>query len=604
MTIKRKAAKAILYGAACSLTLTACNDSFLDKNPETDLTEKAFFATPSDLETYTNGFYGYITANYWDVPSDNVIYNEDATAYKKMRNEITPDNADTWSWTSIRNVNYMLARSGKVEGDQAEANHYIGLARMMRAKLYYDKVLLYSDVPWYDRDLQTSDEELLYKGKDSRKDVVDKIMEDLEFAATHMKAKTSRTLWDKYGALAMQARIALSEGSWRKYHSELELKDADRFFQTAADACKEIMDSKQFAISTEADGEVPAYEALFNGTNLANNKEMIFFEKYSKELGRKNNTQSAYNWTSALSRDLMEDYLVIDGNKTKTYQSVDGYQTKPSYDIFDGRDPRLKQTFIYPGFTRPGDTEPSRQKISLGGYAQIKYSPRTSDQIGWNNSYTDLPVIRYAEVLLMYAEAKAELGTLTQADVDNTINQLRDRVGMPHASLSDWLSTVDPVQERHYPNVTGAQKGAILEVRRERRVELACEGFRYDDLMRWACGKQLAMTPEGMYIGTFNKFGGTVNYIDVTGDGKPDYALVKTEADKAKIPEADKTAYKLSIEVLEGNTFGLTEGDHGYVYMKSQKDKWNFVEPKCYYYPISTKDQVLNPNLTQVTYWK
>ena len=431
----------------------------MEKFPETDITESVFFQTPNDLETYTNGFYGYITASYWDVPSDNTIYNEDATIYKKMRDEIDPDNVGTWSWSSIRNVNYMLARCGKVQGDKAEANHYIGLARIMRAKLYYDKVLLYSDVPWYSRDLQTTDKDELYKSQNSRKDVVDSIMSDLEFAAENMKVKTSRTLWDKYGALAMQARIALAEGSWRKYHSELGLNDVDRFFQIAADASRQIMESGVFAISTEPDGEIPAYEALFCSNNLANNKEMVFFEKYSKDLGRYNNSQSAYDWTSALSRDLMEDYLVKDGDKTKTFQSVEGYATTPSYAIFTNRDPRLEQTFIHPGFTRAGYTEPSRQKISLGGYAQIKFSPRTSDQIGWDNSYTDLPVIRYAEVLLMYAEAKAELGTLTQEDIDKTINQSRDRVGMPHAQLSDWLTNIDPVQAQRYSNVSGACDG-------------------------------------------------------------------------------------------------------------------------------------------------
>jgi len=145
--------------------------------------------------------------------------------------------------------------------------------------------------------------------------------------------------------------------------------------------------------------------------------------------------------------------------------------------------------------------------------------------------------------------------------------------------------------------VSSAQKGAVLEIRRERRIELACEGFRYDDLMRWGCGKLMEKAPEGMYV---DKLG----YIDITGDGQPDYALVKTQAEADAIPEEDKEKYELTIEVLDGNTYELTEGDKGYIRMIAQVDKWTFVEPKYYYSPIATKDIVLNPNLVQNKYWK
>lgn len=227
----------------------------------------------------------------------------------------------------------------------------------------------------------------------------------------------------------------------------------------------------------------------------------------------------------------------------------------------------------------------------------MKFEPRTYDQLEWGKSYTDLPVIRYAEVLLMYAEAKAELGELTQEDIDLTINLIRRRAGVPNATLSSWLSKIDPVQANRYPNVTSSQKGAILEIRRERRIELACEGFRYKDLMRWKCGKLLEKAPEGMYI---DKLG----YIDVTGDGQPDYALVKTQADADAIPEEDKLKYKLTVEILDGNTYELTEGDKGYVRLISQVGKWTFVEPKYYYSPMATGDIILNPNLVQNKYWQ
>ena len=598
MKIDKNIAKFLVLGSVAFTILTGCNDSFMDKYPETSISEEMFFKTPKDLELYTNGLYGIIGSSYWDLGTDNLIYLDNVDIYTVMRGERTPDNVGEWSWSNIRKVNFMLARVNQAEGDQIEINHYVGLARMFRAKLYYDKVLSYSDVPWYSRDLQTTDTELLYKTQDSRSLVVDSIMADLDFAANNMKEDMgSCTIWSRYGALAMQARIALSEGSWRRYHPELELNDADRFFRVAIDACKKIMDSGEYSLSTTPSGDIPAYEAMFCNEDLSTNNEMIFYEDYDKALGRMHNAQAALDWQSSLSRDLMEDYLVLEDGETKTFQEVPQHETMTLLEVFKNRDPRMSQTFMVPGFTRSKNTEPHRQKISNGGYPQVKFEPRTYDQLEWGKSYTDLPVIRYAEVLLMYAEAKAELGELTQEDIDLTINLIRRRAGVPNATLSSWLSKIDPVQANRYPNVTSSQKGAILEIRRERRIELACEGFRYKDLMRWKCGKLLEKAPEGMYI---DKLG----YIDVTGDGQPDYALVKTQADADAIPEEDKLKYKLTVEILDGNTYELTEGDKGYVRLISQVGKWTFVEPKYYYSPMATGDIILNPNLIQNKYWQ
>ena len=593
MTIIKNMIKIAAIGFVSMVGLSGCNDSFMDKYSETSITEDGFFKTPGDLEIYTNNMYGYISADYWDVASDNVMYVEEAGIYSKMRGELNPNKAGAWSWGSIRNVNFMLARTNNVVGDVAEINHYIGLARMFRAKLYYDKVLSYSDVPWYSRDLQTTDTEELFKPQDPRALVVDSVMADLDFAVKNMKDNSSgRTRWYRSGALAMQARIALAEGCWRKYHPEVGLNDADRFFKVAADACNAIMNTGNYELSV---GE-GAYGALFNSQDLSSNKEMIIFEDYSNELGRLHGAGARFDWTTGLSRDLMEDYYVIEDGKAKRFQDVPDYDKKTFLEIFENRDPRLGQTFMTPGFIRPGSSEPHRQKITIGGYPQVKFSPGTFDQLEWGKAYTDLPLIRYAEVLLMYAEAKAELGELTQDDIDRSINLIRDRAGVPRATLSEWLANIDPVQANRYPNVTSSQKGAILEVRRERRIELACEGFRFDDLMRWGAGKLMEKAPEGMYIGK-------LGYIDLTGDGQPDYAVVATQADADAIPQADKEKYKLNVEILEGNTIELTGGDKGYIRLIAQVNKWKFIEPKYYYSPIATQDIVLNKNLVQNKYW-
>lgn len=588
--------KVWLVGCVGLLYLSGCNDSFLEKFPQTSITEDGFFNSVSDLEAYTNGLYGNIVSGYTDAPSDNMIYTEDHTIYSTMRGEVNPDNQGTWSWGAIRSVNFMLARAGKVKGDVSDINHYVGLARLFRAKLYYDKVLSYSDVPWYSRDLQTTDTELLYKTQDPRSLVVDSIMADLDFAVNNMQESSSRTRWSRNGALAMQARIALSEGCWRKYHSELKLDDSERFLRKTVEACQKIMESGLYELATAKSGEMDAYEALFCSLDLSNNKEMIIYEDYDKALGRNHNAGGVlFDFNSSMSRDLMEDYLVIEGGKAKRFQDIPGYETKKFAEVFENRDPRMRQTFMVPGFIRADKVEAYRPKLTLGGYPQVKFSPRTADQLAWNTSYTDLPLIRYAEVLLMYAEAKAELGELTQEDVDRTINLLRDRVGMPRASLADWLSNIDPVQGKRYSNVSSSQKGAVYEIRRERRIELACEGFRYGDLRRWGCGKLLEKVPEGIYV--------ELGYMDVTGDGQPDYAIVRNQEEADAIPQEDKVKYNLQIEVLDGNTYSLTEGDKGYIQMVSQIGRWMFIDPKYYYTPISTQDLIYNPNLVQNRYW-
>lgn len=582
---------ALAFGLAGALT--GCNDSFMDRYPETSITEESFFKTVNDLEIYTNNMYGYLGGSYWDAVSDNMLYTESSSTYKLLGGTINPETVGQWDWSSIRNVNFMLARTGNVTGDPAEINHFIGLARMYRAKLYYDKVQSYSDVPWYSRDLQTSDIDLLYKTQDPRSLVVDSIMQDLDFAIANMKNTNSKTKVGRDVALALKARIALNEATFRKYHKELELNDADRFFEEAISAAEQLMGGT-YSLSMEDVDDMGTYGSLFCNLDLSKNSEIILMTDYDKDLGIMHNAQQIPAY-SGLSRDLMEDYLVIDGNTTKRFQDVEGYATKTYAEIFENRDPRLKQTFMWPGYIRASSNEPTLPSLDKGGYMQIKFDPRSADQIEWGKCYFDMPVFRYGEILLIYAEAKAELGTLTQDDLDKSINLLRDRVGMPHAQLADWLANIDPVQQQRYSNATSSQLGAVLEVRRERRIELACEGFRYNDLMRWGCGKLMNKAPEGMYIPGPGKY-------DMTGDGVNDIAVVMTKAE-SEARKDEFAAEKLTVYTLEGHTFSLTENDKGYIHITSQVGAFDFIEPKYYYTPLDVQDLEMNPNLKQNKFW-
>jgi hypothetical protein len=154
---------------------------------------------------------------------------------------------------------------------------------------------------------------------------------------------------------------------------------------------------------------------------------------------------------------------------------------------------------------------------TVTGYQMIKFVTEPShDKI--NGCVNPLPIFRYAEVLLNYAEAKAELGTLTQADIDRSIKLIRDRVGMPNLNLAFANANPDPYLANQYTHVTGANKGVILEIRRERRIELVMEDFRWNDLMRWKEGHLVAEQFYGEYFPGPGSF-------DLDGDGKTDIVI-------------------------------------------------------------------------------
>lgn len=590
--------KHILAAMPLAAMLGACNDSYLDQFPETSITETVFFNTVGDLETYTNGLYGnFGSGSYLDDACDNLVDTDGSSRYNLMLGQVDQDRIGNWSWSSIRSVNFMLARCGNVTGDEGEIRHYIGLARLIRAKLYYDMVKSYSDVPWYSRDLSTTDTEELYKTQDPRSLVVDSIMADLDYAVTNMMEGSSKTKIYRQAALAMQARIALHEGTFRKYHPELKLNDGDRFLNIAVEASSKLMNNYGYTLSTASYKGMDAYESLFVTPDLTSNPEMIMVSDYDKVLNRRNNAQAIYAYYG-ITRSLVEDYLVIDGNTTKRFQDVPGHETMTLNEIFENRDPRMRQTVMYPGFIDVRNNEPYIVDVSKTGYMQSKFLPREADQYGWGMSYNDIPIFRLGEQLLIYAEAKAELGTLTQDDLDRSINLLRRRAGMPDAQLSQWLSDIDPVQAARYPNVTSSQRGAVLEVRRERRIELACEGFRYGDLFRWYAGHLMEQTPEGMYVPGPGLY-------DYTGDGEPDFGFFMSEQQRDEMcPPSTIQGKKLTIYIMSNTTFGLTEGDHGYIYQTAHKDKFHFEQPKYYYTPLSTYDLTINPNLVQNPYWK
>lgn len=584
-----------IYGIGLlSLALASCNDDFMDRFPESDVTNETFFANTTDLESYSNVFYKDLTVPLNDVLSDNIsIYGDENDLQNLMVGNLTPQTIKEWDWKNIRKYNFLLENVHKVKGEAAKINHFVGITRMFRAIDYYDKVKKYNAVPWYSRTLNVNDEDLLYKPQDERTLVVDSIMADLAFAAEHVETGVSKTRITKATALAMQARIALHEGTFRKYHTELELSDGNKYLEVAAKACEEILKMSGYSLN-------PVYGDLFNTSDLSKNPEVILFRDY--DLGKEifNNTKIVFDYSYGLSQDLMDSYLYIDEKgQAKPFTSLTDYRTKSYTEIFENRDPRLKASVCYPGYIKGGETKPYLITPDRGGYIQSKYAPTSIDQWSWATSYIDIPLIRLAEIYLIYAEAKAELGTLTQSDLDNTVNKLRERVGMPTLNIAQANATIDPVLAEQYPNVA-SNKGIIYELRRERRVELACEGFRFDDVNRWKVGKLFAKQMEGFYVPALGP-------LDVTGDGVPDIAILAKASDKASLPEDLQNTLALYFLENENGTkanYYLSEGTKGHIMFEAQRSLVReFIEPKYYYRPMSQQDRKINPNLNETIFW-
>ena len=598
-----------IFICVIALGITSCNDDFMQRIPETSLTVEGFFKSPGDLQVYVNGLYNdenlYSKGVYKDHDYDNATFDEDANNVVQrwlLSGQLSPDNAGGWDkWEILRSINVMLTNLDNVAGSEADISYYAGIARYFRAWFYIKKVQDYSDVPWIDKPLATTDEELLYAVQTPRAEVVQHIFDDLEYAAEWTKADIgNRTAIHKYCALALISRFALYEGTFRKYHPELGLEStANELLQKSIAASEEIMNSGQFEITGQGttaliaesvDGVFGAagFRSLFTSLDLSANREIIQWRKYGETIGAYGAdvlmlTSGSSDYS--LSRSLQESFLTKDG---KPYSTVAGYDRKTFLEVFVDRDPRLAETFAYPGISRvnvAGQREVHLPKPFRGGYNLSKYYLRINSR-EYNagpslGQYSGLPVYRYAEILLNYAEAKAELDQLTDEVIGSTINLLRDRVGMPHF---DANREVDATLRSLYPNITDNK---ILALRRERRVELACEGFRLADINRWYAGKvmELDISKQGIYVPSL-----PYEY-DANNDGINETGIDATGRSKA------------GWYFIDAQPFYLSNTTSGFVHNDDDQNR-RFQEPRDYYRPIPRQQTVLNPNLKQPYGWE
>lgn len=565
------------------LVSASCQD-LLNQPPGDAVTSDEFFNTAKDLEVYTNDLYSVLPAKsvYMDdSASDNILGVSADSRVEGTRTVPTNRGSGGWSWDNLRKINFFLENYERVD-DAAAKVKYSGIARFFRAYFYFEKVQRFGDVPWYNEVLEANNEELLFKARDSRAVVMDEVLEDINYAVENIPAEKELNRITKYTALALKARIGLFEGTFRKYHG---LGDHERFLEEAASAAKELIDSGAYSLYING-GEERAYLDLFARNNQDMTETILAvgyeFGKRTHDLAYRMTAPTQGRW--GLAKDLVNSYLMADGTP---FTDKNGYQTMGFYKEMQNRDPRLTQTTAGPDFATYGSSE--REDVNLDitrtGYRVIKGLPPKGPQWGSGGSYNDVILFRYAEALLVYAEAKAELGTLTQADLDMSINKLRDRVGMPHLSMADANASPDPYQEALYDNLDqGANKGVILEIRRERRIELVNEGFRWDDIMRWKEGQIFEDPINGLY---FSELGAH----DFNNDG----------ADDVYVHDGDDSGAPAEVtSTININERPLTNGTSGNLQLFGGG---SFDENKDYFYPIPKEDLNLNENLEQNPGW-
>lgn len=572
--------------AVASLFAVSCD---LDKLPLANLSPDSFFSTRNELDAFANNFYtNFPGSSVFEEESDLIIKNSRSDWMRDGRS--VPGSGGGWTWTALRDFNTLIEMSSNCT-DENVRDEYIGVARFFRAWFYFEKVKRFGDVPWYDRQLGSSDKDL-YKPRDSRELVMSHVVEDLDFAIAHLPVKHSVYKVTKWTALALKSRACLFEGTFRKYHGfKLDGHTAEWYLEQAAAAGEEFISTSGYSVYAGG-GVENSYRDLFASED-AIGTEIILARDYDKNLSIKHNgtyyTLGNYG-NPGMTRKMFCSYLMKDGSR---FTDKDGWKIMSFVDEVKNRDPRLSQSIRTPGYKRIGSDKVEAPDFghTETGYMITKYMQGADLGVDlYGASYNDLPLFRSAEVYLNFAEAKAELGTLTQADLDKSIKLLRDRVGMPNIDLAVANASPDPylmAEDTGYPNITGANAGVILEIRRERTVELFDENFRFYDLIRWKNGQAITHKFLGMYFPAPGAY-------DLDGNGTLDVCFYTDSAPSGLL--ANVVKFKI------GERIFFTEGDHGYVDVTPNlPGVWN--ENRDYFYPIPTDELTLNPNLVQNPGW-
>jgi hypothetical protein len=573
------------------LIFTACKK--LDQEPQSTPSKQVVFGTESGLKLYTNNFYGM---DFLPKNSTSQDATSDYLAVKSVSDFIRPgafgaSNSSGWSWNNLRDINYFIVNCVDPAVPEATRRNYLGIARYYRAQFYMDKVKRFGDVPWINKPLEINDPALM-AGRDKRELVMDSVLADLNYACNNIQAinDPSRTTVTKWVAYAFKSRVCLFEGTFRKYHTELNLTTtADKWLNEAVSASDQIMKNGGYSINT-AGGPGVSYRQVFT-SNIPLANEVLQAAVADVNLSVLNEanwwwTSGTYGAKASFTRTFINTYLKLDGTP---FTNDPNYKTMLFKDEVKNRDLRLKQTI------RLGDYKRITNGVAVPAPPVFSYTFTGYQPIKWtlDDTYYDagalntnaVALFRYAEVLLNFAEAKAELGTLTDAEWAATVGVLRARGGIT-AGLTAKPTVADPyLMANYFPGITDP---TILEIRRERGIELSLEGLRFSDLLRWKRGPLMEQEWNGFYVPALN------TPMDLNEDGILDVAFYQGTrptpgvAGVTYVDVSPKIGAAVNSQQLKNGTSGEL------VWMNEIPRKWT---DRNYYYPIPLADLQRNPNL-------
>ena len=508
--------KKLLYMLSSLSVLLISGCDLLVREPQDRLSPESFFRTETECRLFSNEFYTLLPSTIYSETADVICVSTLSDEVTGMRT--VPATSSAWNWDKLRDINFFLEHLHQCEDADVRAE-YEALAKFFRAFFYFEKVKRFGDVPWVDHTISADSDEL-YMGRTPRKEVMSHVLDDINYAIQYLPSEKSTYRINKWAALAIKSRIFLFEGTFRKYHG---LGDWEDCLAEAVSAADVFMKTSPYSLVT--DGDTP-YLDLFNQDIFPeSHQEIVLGRAYSTNLKLNHNSNNYFTATTmgrpGLMKDIVNQYLMTDGSR---FTSRSGYDRLEFSEEVKGRDARLAQTIRTPGYYRKGDEFMTSVAPNMNacetGYQIIKFVSE-SQYDDYNAAESDIPLIRAAEVYLNYAEAKAELGPVAQSDLDVSVNLLRQRAGVSPLNLTAANNTPDQYltsPKTGYVNVSGSNAGVILEIRRERTIELICEGHRYWDIMRWKEGWRFTREFTGMYIS------GAQNY-DFDGDGQDDFCV-------------------------------------------------------------------------------
>lgn len=652
--------KKIVYsvlGLSLLLSVTSCED-FLTVKPIDKVSADTFLTNEQEISLFASGMMNAYRPEAEDIAAgDNgtdLISKRDPAKFWFPNDIYTPADRGVWSYKEIRRANILLYGINNAKGKISDEiyNHYAGVARFWRAYHIYSKVVTYGDLPWQEILIDPKDSLNLYGPRDDREFVVHKCIEDLEFAMENcLYGADYKGQVNKYMAAALLSRIALNEGTTRIYHdvNRSKMTPWTNQYETAQDllnicvkASEVVMNSGEFSLNAN-------YAANFITEDLMTNPEMIWVSEYSTNPDKTvtHGLTSDFRGTNTIApsptKCYVNQFLNIDGTPITTDQI-------PLYEELaenNGRDPRLNATVNHVGhsYAANNGTRPLKYmpcSLTPTGYNLIKYNIEEENQFNVAKCGNSIPILRYAEVLLNYAEAKAELGILNDNDWDISIGALRKRAGMTGTGRP---TVRDPRLYSYYADAYDFEEGTvqgnranelkarltadIVEIRRERVCEMGYEGRRYNDLNRWHCLSIIPMRgtngegTKGIWVtkeDVKNGFLFNPTFLEKASDPKHAYKWDYILNDKGEyeyvgddkgdfyvyhgyVTFTDGQASEFNFSITTGGgqqSLSLSEGDHGYMIFHYPL-AWDV---KKYLYPVSVNVITKNENIIQNYEWQ